>query len=110
MDRVAQILEDLRKEKKIGTIEIRGINWIPSCSLVIYNRTKLGGELKIKVYPLVIDIPLPLIKSHTIIYKKYESDLFEYYVNHFDNLWDKSPEMKKEKKATANKMQNDNNR
>lgn len=103
MDRVAQILEDLKEEKKIGTIEIRGINWVPSCSIIIYNRDKMSAELKIKVYPLVIDIPLPLIKSHTIVYKRYEPELFNYYQNHFDFLWKNSTEMRNEKKAAANK-------
>ncbi len=103
MDRVAQILEDLKEEKKVGTIEIRGINWIPSCSIIIYNRDKITAELKIKVYPLVIDIPLPLIKSHTIVYKRYEPELFDYYLSHFNILWENSTEMKKQEKAAANK-------
>lgn len=88
--RIEQILKEIGKNKHIGKIEIKGIDWIPSCALIITDRDKTNAEIRAKVYPLVLDTPLPFIKTHTIVYKRHEPDVAEYFINHFNVLWENS--------------------
>lgn len=88
--RVEQIKEDIGQPKIKGSIEIRVVDWIPSMSLIITDKDKNEGEIRVKVYPIVIDIPLRTIKTHTIVYKKAEPDLFLFLTNQFEKLWGKS--------------------
>jgi hypothetical protein len=69
-----------------GAIEIRFINWIPSCTLVAIDRGKPSGVIQVTVHPIHEENALGrlhfITSSHTL--RKW----FEYYRTEFDRSWD----------------------
>jgi hypothetical protein len=90
IERMKTTIEEAGIVKHTGNVEIRGINWIPSCSFVIYNREKIDCEIRIKVYPVMIDIPISSITSNTIVFKRYEPRIAGYFLNNYEELWKRS--------------------
>lgn len=89
--RFKQIISDINNESKSkGFLDVRGINWIPSTSLIIIDKTKHEAVMRLKVYPLNIDLPLSKINTHMLIDKSNQPELFENFVNQFELLWQKS--------------------
>ncbi len=84
------IIEEADISKKNEAIEIRGINWVPSCLLVIYNREQIDCEIRIKIYLIMIDVAVTSILSNTIVYKKFEPEIANYLLSNYEELLKKS--------------------
>jgi len=87
-----EIEQSQSKKKGKGNIEIKTINWIPSCSLILINSEKLDGVLKLKVYAPFVDTHLSKIQTHTVIRRIDEKELFDYFVKQFELLWEQGNE------------------
>jgi len=88
-DRVDQIKVDAGQCK--GSLKLNAVNWIPSSALIIVDRQKdYEALLRLKVYPLVIDMPLGHINTHMVIERKLHPELFDKYVEQFEYLWQQS--------------------
>lgn len=74
------------KNKNIGNIELQLINWIPSISLIIIDKDKNTGSLKVKVNALFSDTP-PDRNPNKIVEKKISPIWFDYFTNQFELLW-----------------------
>jgi hypothetical protein len=74
------------KHKKAGHIDVKFIDWIPSCSMILYNPDEEDGEVKIKVYP-----PFYSTKHYNpiemIIERKNYEDQFAYFYEQYNRLW-----------------------
>ena len=88
--RIEQINQELSSGKVKGKFEVRYTNWIPSCSLVILNEKQLDGLMRLKIYPLDIDLPLTQLKTHTIFSRRINPSLFESFLCQFNTLWQKA--------------------
>jgi len=76
--------------KKVGNIEYRSMNWIPSCSVIIFqSKDGKNGVLKLKVYPINHKTTLSKVATHKIIYQNKEKELYEYFCNQYYELWNK---------------------
>jgi len=82
-------------KKKPGNIELRFVNWIPSCSLIFYiPKENESGIMKLKVYGVDHGVPLVKIRTHKLIYEFKEKELYLDFLKHFWGLWEKgNPEM-----------------
>lgn len=99
-DRFKQIKNDINNNSKTkGILEVKGINWIPSCALIIIDNKKTTATMRLKVYPLIIDLPLNQIDTHMIINKNNQTGLFENFANQFEELWNKSTSIETIKKT-----------
>ncbi len=75
-------------KKKVGKIELRTMNWIPSCSLIFYfPKNNESSVLKLKVYAINHETTLVKIKTHKLIYEFREKELFKYFLHQFNELW-----------------------
>jgi uncharacterized membrane protein len=76
------------KNKKLGHFDVKFIDWLPSCSMILYNPEEEDGEVKIKVYPPFYSTnhfnPIEMI-----IDKKSYRDQFDYFVAQYNRLWTK---------------------
>lgn len=77
-------------KKKSGSIELRLVNWIPSCSLIFYiPKNNESGILKLKVYGVDHGVTLSKIRTHKLIYEFKEKELYNDFLLHFHGLWKK---------------------
>ncbi len=84
------IMEEVNKSasKKMGDIELRLMNWIPSCSLIFYiPKNNESGILKLKVYAVNHDTRLVNVQTHKLIYEFKEKEMYDYFLNQFHGLW-----------------------
>ena len=92
--RVKSIIEEVSqtpKKIKKGKIEQKFINWIPSCSLIIWiPNNNTSKECKLKINPIDHDTPLAKIMTHAIIKEDNDKDTFDYLESQFDKLWIKA--------------------
>jgi hypothetical protein len=88
------------KNKKVGKIDVKFIDWLPSCSMIFYNPDEEDGEVKIKVYPPFYSTnhfnPIEMI-----VEKENFQDQFDYFHEQYDRLWNK--EIKKTREANHTK-------
>lgn len=82
------------KNKKAGSIDVKFIDWLPSCSMIFYNPDEKDGEVKIKVYPPFYSTnhfnPIEMI-----IDRKNYQDQFDYFHEQYNRLWNRENENKK---------------
>lgn len=75
---------------KVGKVELKYMNWIPSCSLLFYiPKTNTGGILKLKVYAVNLGTALSKIQTHKLVNENIEKELYDYFLNQFEGLWKK---------------------
>lgn len=74
-------------KKPKGTFKVKYSTWIPSCSLVIFNRKSDNGILKVKVYPICYSTSIAEIAVHQVIKKQENRIWFDYFVNQYERLW-----------------------
>jgi hypothetical protein len=79
-------LEDSSKKPK-GSFNVKYTSWIPSCSLVIFNRKSDNGILKLKVYPICYSTSSAEITPHQVIKRQENSIWFDYFVSQYERLW-----------------------
>lgn len=89
--RVIQRLEQIQKEvasfptKKAGKIEVKFMDWIPSCAIV-----RADDLMSIKFYALDVKTDHPKIITNMFLSSRVNPDMFEYFVQQFNLLWDQS--------------------
>jgi hypothetical protein len=83
------------KNKKTGKIDVKFIDWLPSCSMIFYNPDEEDGEVKIKVYPPFYSTN-HMNPIEMIVDKKTYQDQFDYFHEQYDRLW--NSESKKHEK------------
>ncbi|HET9911302.1 MAG TPA: hypothetical protein VFQ13_05385 [Anaerolineales bacterium] len=76
------------KNKKTGSIDVKFIDWLPSCSMIFYNPDEEDGEVKIKVYPPCYSTnhfnPIEML-----IDRKNYQDQFAYFHEQYNRLWNR---------------------
>lgn len=82
--------EILKSGKAKGSIELKVIPWLFSCSMIMLNYRKKGIIAKITINPLSINLPFGDIQEHIsfILTQEQYSKEFNYYKKNFDLLWD----------------------
>ena len=84
---VANISEEAKKYK--GKIEVRLINWLPSCGLIITDPDSLKGKTWVSIYPIYPSVPKSEI-PHFILTHSEDEYWSKAYSNHFNRLWSKA--------------------
>lgn len=79
------------KKKRAGKIDVRTLNWLPACSMIIVKpKSNKNPSIKIKFYAPSGRTALTQIESHTIINEVKDTKLFEFYSNEFEKMWNSS--------------------
>jgi hypothetical protein len=83
-----RIVEVARKSKNSikGSIEVRLIDWITSCSLIITDADKEKGKVVMGIYTPHYSSPTDK-RLHLVLTPLNEKDWFDLYVDQFDLLW-----------------------
>jgi hypothetical protein len=92
LDHIRYIRDKLSEsEKRIkGSFELRVINWIPSCALIIVDRSKQSGMIDVAVNtPYYRTLPSEG-RLHYILEREQEPRWFLFYSQQFDRLWEGS--------------------
>jgi hypothetical protein len=76
------------QNEKSGHFDVKFIEWLPSCSMILYNPEEDDGEAKIKVYPPFYSTN-HLNPIEMIVDKKSYPDQFAYFVEQYNRLWNK---------------------
>lgn len=89
-------MEEIEKSKKRtrGNLELRKIDWVSGCSMIIYNRNQIDGEVKLTVNHLHLSTPISSRNINHIFKKSVHPDWFEYLTEQFERLWERGEEMK----------------
>lgn len=89
-------IREMQKETDSNTLKVKGslecrlTNWIPSCSLLIFDHSKPSGSMKISANTLHITIPSSRRgRLHIIVKRDNEPEIFKHYVEQFEELWEK---------------------
>jgi len=69
-----------------GSLEIRFINWIPSCTLVVFDQDKPSGMIQVTVHPIHEESSLG--RLHFLTSSRLLRRWFEYYRSEFERSWD----------------------
>ena len=87
---IKDVISIMAKSKTVGSIDVKFIDWLPSCSMIFYNPDEEDGELKIKVYPPFYSTnhfnPIEII-----IDNKNHQDQFNYFREQYNRLWNREP-------------------
>ena len=84
---IAQIkIQDQIKQSSVGRFEIRVIDWIPSCSLLILNGTTEDGWMEVGYFPPNYKYAVGH-KVYVQFSKKKEKSRFDDYYEEFNDLW-----------------------
>lgn len=80
-------------KKSKGKLECKEINWIPSCSLILWKpkNNDIPKECKVKINSIYPNTLITKVHTHAIIYENRDKELFDYFSNQFDELWEKTP-------------------
>ena len=93
---IKDVISIMAKNRSVGSIDVKFIDWLPSCSMIFYNPDEEDGEVKIKVYPPFYSTnhfnPIEMI-----IDKKNYQDQFAYFREQYNRLWNR--EIDKSKKS-----------
>jgi len=76
---------DITKDAK-SRIEIRSLNWIPSCSLILVDPEQSDAHVRVTIYP-----PYPLApvseRAHFILSRQEDKRWYYTFINQFEDLW-----------------------
>jgi hypothetical protein len=71
-----------------GSFEVHLINWVPSFSAIIVDKSLLTGTAKIAVYSLHYEIPVYSGRLNILAPRKEQSKWFDYCVDQFNRAWE----------------------
>jgi len=82
------------KNRHAGSLDVKLIDWLPSCSMILFNPDEEDGEVKIKVYPPFYSTnhfnPIEMI-----IDRKNFPDQFAYFHEQYHRLWTRETDKSK---------------
>lgn len=73
----------------LENFKTRKIEWIPSCSMIIYNRNEKDASIKLTVNHLHLSTPISHRSMNFIITRTLNPDWFDYLVSQYERLWEK---------------------
>ena len=90
------IIRELQTEprKSKGSIEVRLLNWIPSCGLIITDPDHPKGQVWVTIYPIYPSAPLSE-RPHFVLKRLEEEYWYRVYVHHYEKLWEMGLELPK---------------
>jgi len=82
-----------RRSKGVGTgsIEVRLIDWIPSCSMIFLNPEREDGRLILGIYTPYFNLATEN-RPHVVLTPKKDSHWYKSYLHQFNTLWKESDE------------------
>ncbi len=75
-----------------GKLEVKFMNWIPSCGIVIIDPEKKKRYLRVSIYPPCYDSPLSDRAHFKLTYVGYER-WYDTYIKQFEDLWSQAYEI-----------------
>jgi hypothetical protein len=87
---IAEIMKSIDGSNSRGSLDVRVISWIPSCSLVILNHDQDTGIARVAIHPPSINQPPGESRKRLNLILKQEEcpEEFEYFRTSFEFLWD----------------------
>ncbi|MFH1633246.1 MAG: hypothetical protein ABIG63_04440 [Chloroflexota bacterium] len=82
---IHELQSNSRKGK--GNIEVRLINWIPSCGLIITDPDHPKGQAWVTVYPIYPSASLSE-RPHFVLKQLEDEYWYKIFVQHYDKLWE----------------------
>lgn len=84
--------EQLQKERlpEGARLEFGRVNWIPSCSLVIVDRSLRKGVIKVAVNTPFYRTPRPRGRLNLLLKSSQDRHWFEFFADQFEELWRES--------------------
>ena len=82
-------VSDIQKEviNATGSFEIRVLNWIPSCSLVLLDPLNADGYTRVTIYPPLPSAPVGE-RAHFLLSSTHDKRWHSSYVNQFEKIWE----------------------
>lgn len=88
ISQIKQFVEEHKDAK--GSVEIRLVTWIPSCSITLIEREDETGIAQVRIHSLSLPLPLGRIREqlNLILDKEKNSREFDYFKKNIELLWE----------------------
>jgi hypothetical protein len=85
LDYAREIAKRTQDERR-GSFEVRLLDWIPSCGMILADPKKESGHVRVTIYPPYLPSPTS-DRVHFVLVKNRDKKWYDLYVKQFEQLW-----------------------